>query len=155
MAKTSACWKGDMSLDLELQGSHITVDAVAEFGGQNRGPRPKGLMLSALAGCTGMDVISILKKKRVPFRNFRIDIDAQNADIHPMVYTAILVQYRFEGDETVLDPKKIVRSIELSLNDYCAVANTLRHCGEISFEVYINGTKAADGKQGPPSKKRA
>lgn len=153
MAKTNAVWKGGMSLDLELQGRHIIVDATEGFGGKDLGPQPKGLMLSALAGCTGMDVISILEKKRVPFQSFNIDIEAENADSHPMVYTSILVQYRFEGDDAALNLKKIVRSIELSLNDYCAVANTLRNCGKILFEVYINGKKAASGEQGEPSKK--
>ena len=149
MARVSAKWIEGMALNLELQGRSITVDAPEEFGGKDRGPQPKGLMLSALAGCTAMDVISILEKKRVEFKDFTITIEAEKADTHPMVYTSILIQYRFEGDDSALDPKKIVRSIELSLNDYCAVAHTLRHCAEIRFEAYVNGMKVADGKQKP------
>ena len=149
---SKANWQGGMAFDLELQGRNITVDASENFGGKDLGPQPKGLMLSALAGCTGMDVVSVLGKKRVPFSAFSIDIEAENADSHPMVYTSILIQYRFEGDDDALDPKKILRSIELSLNDYCAVANTLRHCAEIRFELYTNGKKTAEGKQGESKK---
>ena len=147
-----AVWQGGMAFDLELQGRHITVDAIEEFGGKNKGPQPKGLMLSALAGCTGMDVVSILGKKRVPFDHFSIDIEAEYANTHPMVYTAILIVYRFEGNDPAPDRGKIVRSIELSLNDYCAVANTLRHCAEIRFELHVNGEKVHEGRQGESKK---
>ena len=152
MAESTAKWQGGMAFDLVLQGKSIPVDASKEFGGKGLGPTPKALMLSALAGCTGMDVLSILEKKRVPFRNFTIDIIAENSPSHPMVYTSIIIQYRFEGDEQTLAPKKIQRSIELSLNDYCAVANTLRHCADIRYELYTNGHKIIEGKQGDSKK---
>lgn len=148
MAKSAAKWKGGMAFDLDLQGRTIPVDAVEKVGGKDYGPQPKGLMLSALAGCTGMDVTSILGKMKVPFEEFNIDIDAETSDSHPKVYTKIHITYAFTGDQSALDQKKILRAIDLSLNDYCGVSATLKHTADISFELQLNGSKAAEGKQG-------
>ena len=63
-------WQGDMSFETELDGHKITIDAAPEVGGNNKGPRPKVFMLLALAGCTGMDVVSILKKCGLNTKDF-------------------------------------------------------------------------------------
>jgi putative redox protein len=148
MAHSYAEWKGGMAFDLDLQDRKIPVDAVEEFGGKGYGPQPKGLMLSALAGCTAMDVVSLLGKMKVPFDSFKVDIDAELADTHPKVFTYVTVKYLFTGNEEELVQKKILRSIDLSLNDYCGVAATMKHTAEISWELIINGETVATGKQG-------
>jgi putative redox protein len=151
MAHSYAEWKDGMAFDLDLQDRKIPVDAVEQFGGRDYGPQPKGLMLSALAGCTAMDVVSLLGKMKVPFDSFKVDIDADLADSHPKVFTAVRVRYLFSGDDEQLIQKKILRAIDLSLNDYCGVAATLKHTAEISYELELNGKVVASGKQGETS----
>ena len=122
-----------MAFDVELHGHKLTVDADPAFGGADYGPRPKALMLSALAGCTGMDVVSILNKMKMPFDSFSLEVDADQSDEHPKVYTRVLVRYIFAGAE--LDRSKIERAVNLSLDKYCGVANTLKHTAKIDYEI--------------------
>ena len=136
MAETCATWRGDMSFDIELQGHRFVVDAGDSVGGKDQGPRPKALMLSALAGCTGMDVVAILNKMQMPFERFAIEIDAETTDQHPKVYKAITLVYRFWGDD--LDEAKIEKAVRLSQDKYCGVAATLKQLGEINFSIRLN-----------------
>lgn len=136
MAHTSARWRGDMSFDIDLQGTTITVDADESVGGKNQGPAPKGLMLTALAGCTGMDVVAILNKMQMPFDKFEIEIDGETTDQHPKVYKKIVMEYKFWGDS--LDLPKIEKAVTLSQDKYCGVSATLKQLGEIDFSIKLN-----------------
>lgn len=136
MAHTSARWRGDMSFDIDLQGTTITVDADESVGGKNQGPAPKGLMLTALAGCTGMDVVAILNKMQMPFDRFEIEIEGQTTDSHPKVYGNVEVVYRFWGD--ALDREKIEKACKLSQTKYCGVAATLQEAGEVTWRADLN-----------------
>jgi putative redox protein len=123
----------DLSFSVELQGHRFTVDSDEAFGGKDRGPRPKALMLSALAGCTGMDVASILGKMKMPYDSFAIEIDATQTDEHPKVYKAITVRYLFKGGE--LDRGKIEKAVKLSQEKYCGVYAMLSKTAEITTEI--------------------
>ncbi len=148
MAKSNAQWKGGMAFDIDLQNHTIPVDAVEQFGGRGYGPQPKGLMLSALAGCTAMDVTSLLDKMKVPFEAFTVDVSGEMADQHPKVYTRATIRYEFSADTTSFAEKKVLRAIDLSLNSYCGIAATMKHSTEISYELVLNGSVIASGKQG-------
>lgn len=126
----------DMSFDVELHGHHFTVDADEQFGGKDRGPRPKALVLSALAGCTGMDVVSILGKMKMPYESFAIEIDASMTDEHPKVYDTITVRYIFTGPE--LDRGKIEKAVNLSQEKYCGVAAMLGKTATITADIVTN-----------------
>ncbi|GAB6088650.1 OsmC family protein [Spirochaeta dissipatitropha] len=128
-----AAYKDGMAFEIRNQGHSFMVDSIPDFGGQNLGPSPKSLMLSGLAGCTGMDVVSILQKMGVPFEQFDIQIEAESASEHPHVYTRIHIEYIFRGDE--LNTSKIEKAISLSLEKYCPVAATLRHTAEITHSL--------------------
>lgn len=130
-----------MAFDVRLEGHTFVIDADTDFGGQNLGPRPKGLLLSALAGCTAMDVISILAKMRVKPRRFEVTSDGTLASDHPKKFTRIVVSYRFEGDDLPLE--KLQKAINLSEERYCGVSATLRGNVEIAREIWINGAKVA------------
>ena len=130
---TRAEFKDGMAFDIELHGHHLKVDADAAFGGKDYGPRPKALMLSALAGCTAMDVVSILGKMKMPYDSFAVEVDADIADDHPKVYTRVLIRYVFTGGE--LDRAKIEKAVNLSIDKYCGVAATLRHTATIDYEI--------------------
>ena len=133
---TKAVWRGDMSFDIELQGFNIRVDADESVGGKNQGPTPKPLMLSSLAGCTGMDVVAILGKMQMPYDRFEIDISGDITDEHPKVYKQIQIDYKFWGSE--LDEKKIEKAVSLSQDRYCGVSATLRKLAEVNYKIHLN-----------------
>ncbi len=136
MAHTTARWRGDMSFDIDLHGHTFVVDADESVGGKDQGPRPKALLLSGLAGCTGMDVVSILGKMQMPFDRFEIRIDGSTTDSHPKVYNAVNVVYRFWGNS--LEEDKIEKAVKLSQDKYCGVAETLRQLAELSYTIELN-----------------
>ena len=105
-------------------GHWVSMDGPAEFGGSNAGSRPKELILFALGGCTGSDVVAILKKKRVPVQAFEMNLKATQAEEHPQVYTSIHVEYVFHG--AGINPADVERAIELSTTKYCAVSAMLK-----------------------------
>ncbi len=113
----------------------VTMDGPPEFGGSNAGSRPKELVLMALGGCTGSDVVSILQKKRVPVENLRINLTAQVAEGHPQVFTAIHVEYVLSG--IGINPREVERAIELSTTKYCGVSAMLRESVKITHSYRI------------------
>ncbi len=102
----------------------VAMDGPADFGGSNAGTRPKELILLALGGCTGSDVVAILKKKRTPVDNIEIRLTAEVADEHPQVFTRIHVEYVVYGDG--IKKEDVERAIELSETKYCSVSAMLR-----------------------------
>jgi putative redox protein len=136
MADTTAVWRGDMSFEIELQGHKFIVDADESVGGTDQGPRPKALLLSSLAGCTGMDVVSILKKMQMPFDRFEIRIDGSTTDSHPKVYNKVTVVYQFWGDS--LDNDKIEKAVKLSQDKYCGVSETLKQLAQVDYSIELN-----------------
>ncbi len=97
----------------------VTMDGPEDFLGSNAGIRPKELMLLALGGCTGSDVVAILQKKRIDVRSFEINITAEMTDDHPKVYTSMNIEYVFKGKG--IKEADVERAIELSQTKYCGV----------------------------------
>jgi putative redox protein len=128
-------WAGNMAFESEIDGHKIIVDADPAVGGGNRGPRPKLLMLSALAGCTGMDVISILRKMRVEPDDFRVIVEGDLTEEHPKHFYKMHVIYEFTGKN--LPPEKLKRAVELSSETYCGVSASYRKAMELSSEIRI------------------
>lgn len=117
----------------------VNIDGPEEFGGSYAGNSPKELLLISLAGCTASDVASILKKKRVNFSNFEINVTADMADEHPKVFTKIDLEYVVYGDD--INPKDVERAIELSQTNYCSVTAMLKKAVEINHTFRIETTK--------------
>ncbi len=113
----------------------VQMDAAEEFGGQGMGARPQSLLLVSLGGCTAMDVISILRKKRQEVASLTVNVRADKAEEHPKVYTRIWVTYIVTGSR--VEPEAVARAIELSMTKYCPVAGLLRQVVpiETSFEI--------------------
>lgn len=99
------------------------------------GPSPMETLLIALGGCTGMDVVSILKKMKVNYTYFGMEIEGIRRNEHPRVFEKINLKYVFKGEN--LDLKKIKKAIELSLSKYCSVANMLNKVSEINYKIEI------------------
>ncbi len=117
----------------------VVMDGPEDFGGSNAGIRPKELILLGLAGCTGSDVVVILKKKKINIDGFEMNITADVQDTHPQVYTKINLEYVFYGKEI---PKEAVeRAIELSLKTYCSVTAMLQKAVEITHTYRIEEHK--------------
>ncbi|MEN3037577.1 MAG: OsmC family protein [Candidatus Kryptonium sp.] len=105
----------------------VVMDSAETVGGTNAGTRPMELVLVALGGCSGMDVVSILKKKRVKFDKFEMRISGERAEEHPKVYTKIDIEYIIYGKG--INPKDVEQAIELSQTKYCSVSAILKKSG--------------------------
>ncbi len=118
-----------------LDSFRIDLDAEKYVGGVGAGPQPHLLLLLALAGCTAMDVISILRKKRQQVSGLNVEVHGRRADQHPKVYTQIEVLYRVQGNH--VDPQAVERSIELSKTRYCPVIAMLGKVAEVTTRYEI------------------
>jgi len=128
-------WAGGMAFDGEQDGFTIGLDADASFGGQGRGPKPKTLVLTALGGCTGMDVVSILKKMQVELEGFEIRANAELTEDHPKVFKSIHLAYVFKGKDLPMD--KLQRAVGLSQDKYCGVSAMLAKGCPITHEIIV------------------
>jgi putative redox protein len=131
----NAKWTGNMSFEAEVGGHKIILDADENVGGNNSGPRPKLLMMVALAGCTGMDVVSILKKMRVEILDLNIRVEGDITEEHPKHFHKMKVIYEFKGENLPLD--KLKKAINMSEEKYCGVRASYIKSMEISSEIVI------------------
>lgn len=131
--KVMTTWQSNMQFESTNQGGNLLIDAGEESGGEGKGYRPKSLMLSALAGCSGLDVVSLLKKMRAEVDDFTIDIEAHLTDEHPKFYDKVNVIYNFYGTELKKD--KIEKSVKLSVDRYCGVMEMFRQFAKIITEI--------------------
>ncbi len=134
-SKVNIKWLGNMAFEGEVGGHKIILDAAPESGGENKGARPKPLMLLALAGCTGMDVVSILKKMRVEFEDFQIFVEGDLTEEHPKYYQSMKVIYQFKGKDLPMD--KLEKAVSLSEEKYCGVSALYKKAIPVSFEIRV------------------
>lgn len=126
-------WKDGMAFGVEINGHEITIDAVEQFGGKDRGPRPKPLLLVSLAGCTAMDVVSLLKKMRVDFEDLSVTVAGELTDEHPKYYKKIHVTYFIKGD--YVDNVKVGKAVTLSQDRYCGISAMLGKVSDLTHEI--------------------
>ncbi|WP_428908186.1 OsmC family protein [Niallia sp. Krafla_26] len=130
-------WEENMTFSgITISGQKVKMDAAEEVGGNNSGARPTELLLYGLAGCTGIDIISILNKMRLNPTSFEMDVKGERADEHPKRFTNIHIHYALQGD---LPEQKVIRAIQLSKDKYCSVSHSLN--AEITASYSINGVK--------------
>jgi len=128
-------WTDELAFETDLDGHHLIVDATKETGGNDLGPRPKKLMLTALAGCTGVDVIMILKKMKVEVEAFNVIVEADVTEEHPKHYNKMKVIYQFKGKDLPYD--KLEKAVKLSEEKYCGVTAVYRKAMEMEVEIKI------------------
>ncbi|MCX7793058.1 MAG: OsmC family protein [Thermodesulfovibrionales bacterium] len=116
-------------------GHAIVMDGDRAFGGENTGPRPMELLLLGLGGCTGMDVVSILQKKRQELEGLEIIVDGKKAEEYPKRFTDVNIEFRLKGKN--LSEEAVKRAIELSMEKYCSVKATLEGDTKVSFKYTI------------------
>lgn len=129
-------WNGKLGF-VGISGSNhaVVMDVSKENGGDGAAASPMELVLLGLAGCSGIDVALIVKKKRLNVRDFQIFVDGQRADEHPQVFNKVQMKFVFEGDN--LSQKALEDAVRLSLDKYCSVAGMVNKTAEITWTVEI------------------
>lgn len=136
MAKNlvTTVWKENMQFESDNPSGHnLFIDAGEENGGKSEGYRPKALMLSSLAGCSGLDVVSLLKKMRIAVDDFKIEVTGELTEEHPKFYHKVKVDYHFTG--TDLNEKKIKKVVDLSVEKYCGVMEMFRQFAKMDINI--------------------
>jgi putative redox protein len=134
-----------MRFDAEAgSGHHVTLDAAAHGGGHNEGFRPMELLLVGLAGCTGMDVISILRKKHLQVTGYAVHVTGVRAEDHPMVFVEITVEHIVTGHQ--IQPEAVARAIQLSEERYCGAGAMLGKVAHLTHTFRI--VEAAETQTG-------
>jgi putative redox protein len=128
-------WKGDLAFEADVNGHKVLMDAPIDGGGTDLGPSPKKLMLVALSGCTGMDVVSILKKMRVEIEKCSVEVEGDVTDEHPKHYYKMHVIYKFTGKSLPLD--KLEKAVKMSEDTYCGVGALYRKAIEVTSEIRV------------------
>lgn len=127
-------WQGNMAFEsTNPSGNSLTIDASEDDGGKDQGYRPKALMLSGLAGCSGLDVAMLIKKMKLKVDDFRIDITGSLTEEHPKYYDKVEVTYHFFGDS--LQEKKLLRAVDLSVTKYCGVMEMFRRFATLTINT--------------------
>ncbi len=116
-------------------GHSLTMDAEDASGGHNSGFRPMELLLVGFGGCTGMDVISILRKKRQEITGLEMNVKGEKAEEYPKIYKKIHIEYVVTGKN--VQEEAVERAIDLTLNKYCSVGATLARAGTITHSFRI------------------
>lgn len=129
--KTTTTWIKDHEFEANHDGNTINID-----GEKKNGHGPKALLLSGLAGCSGIDVVDILKKMKISFTDFVIEAAASQTDEHPKVFTEVNITYRMKTAEE--NRERIQKAIELSLDKYCGVAAMLRKNSPVNYQLIIH-----------------
>ena len=128
-------WINNLAFEAIVDGHKMIVDAKPEVGGNDKGSRPKPLMMVALAGCTGIDVASLLKKMRIEVEQFNVKVEGDITEEHPKHFTGMHIIYEFKGRDLPLD--KLERAVELSQNKYCGVSESYRKAMKLTYEIMI------------------
>ena len=112
------------------------IDTAVTAGGSGHGSNPMELVLMAIAGCSGMDIVSILEKMQVKVQRFETTVEGERASEHPKVFTDIEVVYKFWGNS--LPEDKLQRAVQLSMSKYCSVANMIDKAANITYRIEVN-----------------
>ncbi|NIX57911.1 MAG: OsmC family peroxiredoxin [candidate division Zixibacteria bacterium] len=135
--KVTTVWQGKMKFQSTSPDGHtVEMDAGPAVGGEDSGQRPKEVVLSGLAGCTAMDVISLLHKMRVPPESFRVEVEAEQTEEHPKTFSKVHLKYYVKGD---VPQDKLKKAIDLSQERYCGVSELFRKGAILTYEyIYEN-----------------
>lgn len=134
-------WQGGLTFESDNpSGKTVIMDTNIEGQNERFGLSPKAMMLSSLAGCSGLDVISILNKMNEKIDDFKIEVSGELTEEHPKFYHSVKVDYHFYGSD--LNKKKCERAVNLSIEKYCGVMEMFRQFAEVETEIFYHvGTK--------------
>ena len=137
--KITTHWKGNMLFESDNPSGHkVLMDTSKENGGTNSGLGPKAMMLSSLAGCSGLDVVSILAKMKTEVADFKMEVEGLLTEEHPKYYHTVTVDYHFYGND--LDENKINKAVNLSIEKYCGVMEMFRKFADIKTATHFHNS---------------
>lgn len=135
--KVTTVYKQGMQFETDSPTGYKTlIDTSPENGGNNDGMGPKAMMLSALAGCTGLDIVFVLNKMRVTVPEFKMEVKAELTEEHPKYYDKVWLDYHFYGND--LDKNKIQKAVDLSKDQYCGVMEMFRRFATVTVNVHYH-----------------
>lgn len=118
-------------------GKEVKMDASPNIGGEDTGFRPMEMLLAGLGGCSGIDIVNILKKKKQDFDSFTIEVNGdRNPDEVPSVFRKIHIDFKFTGATIVNE--KVIQAVDLSVQKYCSVSKMLEKTAEIKYRIFVN-----------------
>ena len=130
-------WKRKMQFEsTNPSGETVLINAGEENGGEGAGLRPKAMMLSALAGCSGLDVASLIEKMKLEVTDFKIETSANLTEEHPKIYDQVTVEYHFYGAN--LNEVKLQRAVDLSVQKYCGVMEMFRKFATVEVKTFFH-----------------
>ena len=133
----STKWLGNMAFESNNPSGHsLIIDAGPDSGGEGSGYRPKALMLSSLAGCSGLDVAMLIRKMKLEVDEFHIETIGSLTEEHPQIYNKVRVEYHFYG--SALKEAKLQRAVDLSLEKYCGVTEMFKGFAELDVETIFH-----------------
>ena len=138
-------WMGKMQFNSLVNGHTIVMDAPERVGGEDHGPIPKPFILTALSGCTGMDVIALLKKEGIELKDFDIKVNGELSKQAPIAYTAIHIIYKITG--IAEQQASVLKAVMDSQEKYCGVSSMLKKVLPVTWEVDYNGKTIFNNKQ--------
>lgn len=140
-----AQWMGKMQFNALVNGHTIIMDAPERVGGEDHGPIPKPFVLSALSGCTGMDVVAILRKADKQVSDFSVKVSGEISKTPPIEYVSVHVVYEFEGPEE--NREAALGAVDDSQNKYCGVSHMLKKIMPVTWKVMYNGKEIFNNKR--------
>ena len=137
--KITTHWQGGLTFESDNpSGKLVKMDTDIEGQDERFGLSPKAMMLSSLAGCSALDVISTLDKMKEEIDDFKIEVSGELTDEHPRYYHSVIVDYHFYG--TDLNPKKIDKAVKLSVDKYCGVMEMFRQFSTVTTTIHIHNS---------------
>ncbi len=137
-------WMGKMQFNSLVNGHTIIMDAPERVGGEDNGPIPKPFVLTALSGCTGMDIVAILRKAKKEVTDLTIHVTGELSKQPPIEYVAMHVSYNFKGDESCKEAA--LDAVTVSQEKYCGVSHMLRKALPVTWDVNYNGIQEFNNK---------
>ena len=141
---TSLNWLNGLGFEVQTNQHFQFMDAKKEYNGKDRGPNPKEYVLAGLCGCTGMDVVSLLKKYKVDFRDFNVSASTDLTKNHPIQFEKIQLSFKVYGEN--LDVELINKAVNLSMTKYCGVSAMLSKAVPIYYSLYLNDSEIGKGQ---------
>jgi len=131
--KVELSWLGNLAYETNMDGHKMITDAGTEVGGDDKGFRPKKLMLTALAGCTGIDTALIVKKMRLNIRDIKVSVEGELTETQPTYYKNMHITYEFFGKD--LPRKKLERAVKISEESQCGVSALYKQVIPVTSEI--------------------
>jgi putative redox protein len=138
-------WMGKMQFNALVNGHTVIMDGPEKVGGEDNGPIPKPFVLTALAGCTGMDVAAILRKAQKEVNDFDMKVTGEISKTVPIQYTSIHIIYDFKGPEE--NKEAALKAVTDSQEKYCGVSSMLKKAMPVTWEVNYNGVQVFNNKE--------